>query len=46
MVVIGYVCLIGKVGVCIVILGFGVINLVIGLGDVFVDFILVVVIIG
>lgn len=46
MVVIGYVCVIGKIGVCIVMFGLGVINLIIGFVDVLLDFIFVVVIIG
>lgn len=41
-----YGCLIGKVGVCLFILGLGVINLVIGVVDVDSDGVLVVVIIG
>lgn len=46
MVVIGYVCFIGKIGVCIVIFGSGVINLIIGLVDVLLDLVFVVVIMG
>lgn len=46
MAVIGYVCVIGKIGVCIVMFGLGVINLIIGFVDVLLDFIFVVVIIG
>lgn len=41
-----YGCLIGKVGVCLLILGFGVINLMIGVVDVNLDGVFLVVIIG
>lgn len=41
-----YVCFIGNVGVCFVMLGFGVINVVIGIVMVYMDLILMVVISG
>lgn len=41
-----YGCLMGKVGVCFFILGFGVINLMIGVVDVNLDGVFLVVIIG
>lgn len=42
----GYVCIIGKVGVCVVIFGFGVINFIIGIVIVYMDLVFIVVIIG
>lgn len=42
----GYVCLMGKVGCVLVILGFGVINVIIGILIVYIDFVLFVIIIG
>lgn len=40
------VCLIGKVGVCLVIFGFGVINLLIGIVNVYMDSVFMVILIG
>lgn len=44
--VVGFVCSMGKLGVCFVILGLGVINLIIVFVDVMMDLVLLFVIIG
>lgn len=42
----GYVCLIGKIGIVFVILGLGVMNIIIGIVIVYMDFILMVILLG